>query len=97
MHIHNHDINANKQEIYSLKNRCKVESRHSRESLSIVFRDTTRTHPAAPYFSYKNIESAMYRARREVEPPIPVSAGEFIKEILTTFFILNYRDLNNSY
>ena len=85
MHIHNHDINAYKHEIYSLKNRCKVKSRHSRESLSIVFRDTTRTHPAAPYFSYTNIESAMYLARREVEPPIPVSAGEYIKEIPTTF------------
>ena len=70
---------------YTRKNRCKVESCHSRKSLSIVFRNSTRTHPAAPYFSYKNIENAMYRARREVEPPIPLSAGKFITEIPTTF------------
>ena len=57
-----------------LKNKCKVESRQSRETLSLVFRDTTRNQPTNTEFSYKNIESAMYHARREVEPPIPANA-----------------------
>ena len=43
LHPHNHDLNSYKTELYSLKNKCKDESRIFRESLSIVFRDTTRS------------------------------------------------------
>ena len=57
-----------------LKNKCKVESRQPRGTLSLVFRNTTRNQSTSTEFLYKNIESSMYRARREVEPPIPANA-----------------------
>lgn len=91
MRNHNHELDAYKHVIYKLKDKSKVQSSLSRESLSIVFRDTTRNHPSAIHFSYKNIESAMYRARREVEPPIPVSAVEFTQTISSTILNVNYR------
>ena len=90
LHGHNHEINVYKSELYMLKNKCKVESRQSRGALSLVFRDTTRNQPTSTQFSYKNIESSMYRARREVEPPIPANALEFIQTIPSTLFNANY-------
>ena len=73
-----------------LNNKCKVESRQSRETLSLVFRNTTRNQPTSTELSYNNIESSMYRARREVEPPIPANALEFIQTIPSTLFNANY-------
>ena len=60
--------------------------------VSIIFRETTRNHTAAPYFSYKNIESSMYRARLEVEPPIPTNAGDFI-QIFPQLFLQHIIDI----
>ena len=90
LHGHNHEINVYKSELYMLKNKNKVESRQSRGTLSLVFRTTTRNQPTSTEFSYKNIESSMYRARREVERPIPANALEFIQTIPLTLFNANY-------
>ena len=51
---HNHEINAYKNELYLLKNKCKVELPQSRETLVLVFRDTTRNQHTSTEFSYKN-------------------------------------------
>ena len=37
LHGHNHEINEYKSELYMLKNKYKVESRQSRETLGLVF------------------------------------------------------------
>ena len=51
------------------------------QKLSKVFKDTTRNHQAATLVSYKNLESAMYRSRREIEPTIPRCADEFVSRL----------------
>ena len=55
------------------------------------FKDTTRNEAAANSLSDKNIETTMYRARREIEPTIPRSAAEFCQQIQSTQYAVCYR------
>ena len=50
----------------------------SRDRLSKVFKQVVRDDSAAALVSYKSLEATMYRARREIEPPIPRTAIEFL-------------------
>ena len=49
-------------------------------------KDVVRDGPSAVHVSYKTLESAMYRARREIEPPIPKGATEFCQLIVAFDF-----------
>ena len=68
LHGHNHEINVYKSQLYMLKNKCKVESRQFRETLSLIFWDTTQNQPTSTEFSYKNIESSMYVLDTKLNP-----------------------------
>ena len=72
---HNHQISEYHTELYELKSKCKSAARKSQGRLSKVFRGCTRNEPAASLLSYKNLETSMYRSRREIEPIIPKSAA----------------------
>ena len=50
-----------------------------------------RDDPAATTLSYRNLESTMYRARREFEPPIPGSPAEFCQMIPSSQFGVHYK------
>ena len=41
------------------------------EKLSKVFKEATRNEAAATLFSYQNLETNMFRARLEQNPPFP--------------------------
>ena len=43
-----------------------------------MFKNVVRNDPSAVHIPYKTLESAMYRARREIEPFIPKCATEFV-------------------
>ena len=56
-----------------------------------MFKDVVRDDPYAVHVSYKNLESAMYRARREIEPPIPKGATELCQLIVSSDFGIYYK------
>ena len=66
LHHINHGLNSYKTELYSLKYKCKDESRISRESLSIVFRDAKGNQAISTEFSYKYLERTAYRGRLNI-------------------------------
>ena len=74
---HNHPLTEYRAEAFALKSKCLSAARSSSERLSKVFKQVVRDDPAASSVSYKNLETALYRARREIEPPIPGSAAQF--------------------
>ena len=90
-HHHNHSISEYHTELYEVKAKCKSAARTSRERLSKVFKDTTRNEAVASLLSYKNIETTMYRARREIEPTIQRSSAEFCQQIQSTQYAVYYR------
>ena len=60
--------------------------KHSQSNLRKIFDDTTRTDPSALEVSFPEIESSMYRARRMLQPKIPVDASEFCDMLPGTNF-----------
>ena len=78
---HNHPISHYKADIFELKSKCLNAARSSRDRLSKVFKQVVRDDPAAALVSYKSLEATMYRARREIEPPIPRTPIEFLEMI----------------
>ena len=56
-----------------------------------MFKQVVRDDPAVASVSYKSLETAMYRARREIEPPIPGSAAEFCQLIPSSNFDVHYK------
>ena len=90
-HAHNHTISLYDSELYELKTKCKTAAKTSCKKLTKVFKDTTRNHQAATLVLYKNLESAMYRSRREIEPTIPRCADEFCQQIKLTQYGVYYR------
>ena len=56
----------------------------SQANLRKVFDDTTRDDPHACEICFPGCESSMYRARKTVEPGIPLNASEFCDIIPTT-------------
>ena len=73
---HNHD----------LKTKCKTLAKNSQTTLRKVFDDATRNSPFACETSFPQCELTMYRARKTVEPKIPLNASEFVDMIHTTTF-----------
>ena len=67
-HPHNHPILEYHTELYQLKSKCKLAAKASQGKLSKVFQECTRSEPAASLLPYKNVETSIYRSRREIEP-----------------------------
>ena len=65
---HNHDIEDYKAEIFQLKTKCKTIAKHTQINLRKAFDDVTRTEPCAFDISFRECESAIYRARRTFQP-----------------------------
>ena len=53
----------------------------------MVFDDVTRRDPGACHISFPECESSMYRARRMIQPKIPLTANEFIDMLPTTQYM----------
>ena len=86
LHTHNHQFEGYKSHVYQLKTKWKTIAKHSQTNLRKVFDDVTRTDPCAREISFTECESAMYRARRMLQPKIPLSAFEFCGMLSTTTF-----------
>ena len=91
LNSHNHPLSDYKSEIFTLKSECKRAARSLCDRLSKVFKHVVRNDPAAAFVSYKNLESAMYRSRREIEPPIPQTAVEFSQMIASSQFAIHFK------
>ena len=83
---HNHSVEEYKSDVYELKTKCKTVAMRSQDNLRQVFDETTRIDPRACEVSFTECESAMYRARRKLQPKIPLGASEFCEMISTTSF-----------
>ena len=83
-HPHNHPTSEYHTDLYELKSKCKLAAKTSQGRLSKVFRECTRSEPAASLLSYVNLETSMYRSRREIEPKIQKSAAIFCDQIMFT-------------
>ena len=81
-----HDVAEYKSEVYDLKTKCKTIAKNSQTNLRKVFDDTTRDSPFACEISFPQCELTMYRARKTLEPKIPLNASEFSDMIHTTTF-----------
>ena len=88
---HNHPLSEYRAEVFLLKLKCLDAARTLRDRLSQVFKQVVRDNPAAASVSYKNLETAMYRTRREIEPPIPGSPAEFCQLIPSSKFGVHYK------
>ena len=88
---HNHPISHYKADIFDLKSKCISAARSSRDRLSKVFKQVVRDDPAATLVSYKSLEATMYRARREIEPPIPRTPIEFLEMIPLSQFGIYFK------
>ena len=84
---HNHGLDDNKDDIYSIKRACKVAAKSSGENLRKIFNNQTRVVPAGRKISFVNCESTMYRARRNLQPKIPRNAFELESTPRTTYGI----------
>ena len=87
----NHPTSEYHTELYELKSKCKFAAKTSQGRLSKVFRECTRSEQAASLLSYKNLETSMYRSRREIEPIIPKSAAMFCDQLVLTRYAIYYR------
>ena len=81
MKEHNHAVDAYKTDIYKLKTKCK---RVATTGLREVFDEVTRNDLCAREISFAECESSMYRARRQIQPKIPLTATEFVEMLSTT-------------
>ena len=81
---HNHTVNDYMSEIFKLKSNCKSTAKSSQSNLRKVFDDTTRTDPHTCDISFPECASSMYRARRKIQPKIPLTADEFCEMLPTT-------------
>ena len=87
---HNHPLSEFRAQDFLLKSKCLSGARSSRDRLSKVFKQIVRVDPNAASVSYKNLETSMYRARREIEPPIPGSPVEFCQLIPSSKLGIHY-------
>ena len=81
---HNHNVEKYKTEVYQLKTKCKSVVKKSQTSLRKVFDNVTRNDPSACLISFTECESSLYRARRTLQPKIPLSAPQFVEMLPTT-------------
>ena len=49
------------------------------------------TDPAAALVSYRSLEATMYRARREIKPPIPRTPIEFLEMLPSSQFSIYFK------
>ena len=56
-----------------------------------MFDDATRNDPCAADISFVQCESSMYRARRTLQPKIPLTATEFCDMLVTSTFADNFK------
>ena len=80
---HNHNTEEYRSDVFDLKTKCKEIAMHSQTNLRHVFYDTTRGEPSAREVTFPECESAMYRARRRLQPKIPSDAVEFCEMLPT--------------
>ena len=83
---HNHGIEDYNTDVYELKTECKNNTKNSKRNIRKVFDDRTRMDPHACEISFRECESAMYRARRTIQPIIPLNAQEFSDMLSTTSY-----------
>ena len=83
---HNHSDAEYDTHVYELKTKCKTISKSSQSNLRQIFNDVTRNDPSACDISFPQCESSMYRARRKLQPIIPLTASEFCDLLPTTTF-----------
>ena len=74
--LHNHNIDAYRNEIFALKRKCKTAAKNSETNLRKVFDDVTRNNPRPCEISFSECESTMFRTRKTLEPRIPPIALE---------------------
>ena len=85
MQLHNHEVLEYKTEVHQLKTKCKTFAKQVQSSsLRQVFDDVTRNNPCARDITFVECESAMYRARKTVQPNVPQSVIEFIDLLVST-------------
>ena len=84
MKEHNHAVDAYKTDIYKLKTKCKRVAKEATTGLREVFDKVTRNDLYAREISFAECESSMYRARRQIQPKIPLTATEFVEMLSTT-------------
>ena len=83
---HNHPVEDYQTKVFELKTKCKNSAISTQINIRKVFDDTTRMDPSACNISFRECESSMYRARRTIEPKIPLTAIEFSDMLSTTSF-----------
>ena len=80
---HNHNTEEYRLDVFDLKTKCKKTAMHSQTNLRNVLDDTTRGDPSAREVTFPECESAIYRARRRLQPKIRSDAVEFCEMIPT--------------
>ena len=88
---HDHSVDLYKTQVYQLKTKCKSVAKNSQTNLRMVFDDVTRRDPGACHISFPECESSMYRARRMIQPKIPLTANEFIDMLTTTQYMEHFK------
>ena len=74
---HDHNIGEYRSDVFNLKRKCKKTAIYSQTNLWHVFDDTTRCDPCACEVTFPGCESAMYRARKKLQPKVPSDSVEF--------------------
>ena len=88
---HDHSVDLYKTQVYQLKTKCKSVAKNSQTNLRMVFDDVTRRDPGACHISFPECESSMYRARRMIQPKIPLTANKFIDMLPTTPYMEHFK------
>ena len=73
-------------EVYVLRTKCKTIAKNLPTTLRKVFDGATSGSLFACEISFLQCELTMYRARKMVEPKVPLGASEFVEIIHTTAF-----------
>ena len=91
MNQHNHSVEDYKSDVFQLKAKCKSVAKHSQMNLRKLFDDTTRHDRCAADISFVEFESSLYRARRTLEPKIPLTATDFCEMLATSTFAEHFK------
>lgn len=92
MKEHNHSVDVYESDISELKNKCKAMAKQMETTrLREVFDDVTRHDLYAREVSLAECESSMYRARRETQPKVPLTASDFVDMLSTTSLGVNFK------
>ena len=89
--VHNHHLENYKSGISALKTKCKRSAQCLSDGLRHVFNEVTRSDSSASDISFNEIESAMFRSRRMLQP----STHQKVRRI-TNFPIWQLKDISFS-